>query len=98
MLVSESVYDALMKLKDGIEKYQKKKRSKVVAIKVCMPVQDEDGLYASIDNQFFGFASLLMGRMIICKTIFKPGSEYPYEFMTKKEFDKFQKTDDWLKQ
>lgn len=97
MLVSEQVYNELMKLKEGIEKYQKKKRSKVVAMKVLMPIQDEEGLYASIDNQFFGFASLLMNRMIICKTIFKPGADYPYEFMTKKEFDKFQKTDGWLK-
>lgn len=97
MLVSEQVYNELMKLKDGIDKYQKKKRRKVVAMKVFMPIQDEDGLYAAIDNQFFGLASTLMGRMIICRTVFKPGAEYPYEFMSAKEFNEFQKTDDWLK-
>ena len=97
MLVTEQVYNELMKLKDGIDKYQKKKRRKVVAIKVFMPIQDEDGLYDAIDNQFFGLASTLMGRMIICRTVFKPGAEYPYEFMSAKEFNEFQKTDEWLK-
>lgn len=97
MLVTEQVYNELMKLKDGIEKYQKKKRRKVVAMKVFMPIQDADGLYDAIDNQFFGLASTLMGRMIICRTVFKPGAEYPYEFMSAKEFNEFQKTDEWLK-
>lgn len=97
MLVTEQVYNELMKLKDGIEKYQKKKRRKVVAMKVFMPIQDEDGLYDAIDNQFFGLASTLMGRMIICRTVFKPGAEYPYEFMSDKEFNEFQKTDEWFK-
>lgn len=95
MLVTEQVYNELIKVKTSLEKYEKKKHSKVVAMKVFMPVHDEDGLYNSISNQFFFLVSNMMGRMIVCNTVFKPGSEYPYEFMTAREFKKYQETDEW---
>lgn len=95
MLVTEQVYNELMKVKLNLEKYEKKKRGKVVAMKVFMPVQDEDGLYASISNQFFFLVSNLMGRMVVCNTVFKPGAEFPYEFLTTKEFKEYQGTDEW---
>lgn len=96
MLVSEQVYNELMKIKNGIEKFEKKKRSKVAAMKLFLPVQNEDGLYYSINEQFFYLVSSMMGRMIICNVEFKPGAEYPYEYMTAREFKKYQKTDVWL--
>ena len=96
MLVAEQVYNELMRIKTGLEKYEKKKRGKVAAMKVFMPVRDEEGLYSSINNQFFFLVSQMMGRMIVCNTVYNPGTEYPYEFLTTKEFKKYQTTDEWL--
>lgn len=95
MLVTDQVYNELLKVRASLEKYEKKKRSKVVAMKVFMPVRNEDGLYEAISNQFFFLVSNMMGRMIVCQTVFKPGTEFPYEFMTAKEFKKYQETDEW---
>lgn len=97
-MVSEQVYNELMKIKTGIEKFEKKKRSKVAAMKLFLPVQDEDRLYYSINEQFFYLVSSMMGRMIICNVEFKPGVDYPYEYMTEREFKKYQGTDKWINQ
>lgn len=98
MLLDETVYDELIKLKNSILKYEKVVGEPVVAIKLFVDFEDVGGLYKMINDRYFYLLSVTLNRLIVCVTIYSPDSKFPHWFMTQEDFDKFKKTDLWLKQ
>jgi len=101
MLVEETVYTELMKLKVSIDKYEKKKKSNVQC--VVMHVLDIDTeneeankLCYSIEQSMSFYLSVMYNRLIVFKvspTVEVNGDQY--DFLTQKQFDKYKETDDW---
>lgn len=96
MLVPEEIYSELMTIKGDIEKLQKGRR-RIDAMVVYLPIRDKDGLYKSIENNYWNYVSTMMGRMIICFCVYDPAKK-GYGYMTTKEFKKFMETDMWKNQ
>lgn len=101
MLVEDTIYTELMKLKVQIDQYEKKKKSEVQC--VIMYVLDIDTnneeankLCYSIEQSMSFYLSTMYNRLVIFKvspTIDVKGNQY--DFLTKKQLDKYMKTDEW---